>query len=100
MPLFDPSNLHIGLNDMATELRASRELSELEWEQFEIKIQDMIENVTKLAGSPHPFSVRAQNTLPTLLDAQERITQRSASAAAESIGRASLTIRGGGPTRP
>src|SRR5438067_594902 len=100
MPLFDPSNLHIELNALVAELRAPQKLPALEWEQFEIKVQGVIENVMRLAASTHPLSSKAQNTLPALLDARDRITQRSTSATAEALGRASLAIRGGAPTRP
>ncbi len=100
MPVFDPANLHIELNALAIELRSSQELTPSEWEQIEIKAEDMIDNLTRLARSPHPFSGRAHNTLPALIVARQRIAQRSVDAAAEALGRAALMIRGGGPTRP
>jgi len=98
MAFFNPASLHFELDALATAL-SSRQLAPSDWDQIEVRVEDMIENVTRLTRGKHPYSVRAQNALSALQDAQERVIQRSASTAAEAFGRASLRIRGEEPTR-
>ena len=107
------TEVYQSLNNIADKLRRSQNnLPEAEWEQIELRLEDVIEWVTRsarhipdpskgatpssgISGNPH-----AQKALTTLHSAIDSVRSRSAGLAATLIGTASLEIRGGGVPGP
>lgn len=110
MPLFDPTTLYLEINDLVVEIRQSAEITDGQWLQIEGRIDDFIEKLelmtkpvidrSKGSGAVigRPYEQNAVTALESVRAAKERALGRAARPTSEALGRASLQLRGGGPT--